>query len=111
MKLYILTKDGKIRTTSDVLKWGKAFTNTDRVIAKTQVEGVKVSTIFLGMDYNFLGNGSKPHLFETMIFGSKRKAFRNYQVRYATKKEAEEGHKYAVQFVTRYFTKKMLKKL
>jgi hypothetical protein len=57
---------------SDVLKWGKWFETADRVVQKTRVTPkVEVSTVFLGLDHNFLDKG-KPVLFETMIFGGKR---------------------------------------
>jgi hypothetical protein len=38
-----------------------------RQVAETLVGEIRVSTIFLGLDHNFLGNGP-PVLFETMAF-------------------------------------------
>jgi len=50
----------------DVFKWCAWFERTDRHVAKTRVNGVYISTIFLGLDHQF-GNGA-PLLFETMTF-------------------------------------------
>lgn len=57
-------------------------------------ESVKVSTVFLGLDYSF-GRGKKD-LFETMIFGGEHNG---YMDRYETKAEALEGHERAVRLV------------
>ncbi len=59
-----------------------------------QDELVKVSTVFLGLDYSF-GQGKKD-LFETMIFGGEHNG---YMDRYETKAEALEGHERAVRLV------------
>ena len=78
----------------DVIEWGRWFEDADRSVASTVLEnGVRVSTVFLGLDHNF-GSG-EPVLFETMIFGGKHD---KYQERYATWGEAEAGHKQAVEF-------------
>lgn len=50
----------------DLLEWGKFMESGDRIVAKTQIDEVLVSTVFLGLDHNF-GPG-EPLLFETMIF-------------------------------------------
>lgn len=112
---YILTKDGKVRKCNDLWKWSDWFETSgkQRILEQTTTHGVRVSTVFLAMDYSFNWGGGqpKPILWETMIFGSDLKVFTEWQVRYATKEEALAGHKHAVEFVNRYFTKKMLKKL
>jgi len=54
-----------------------------------------VSTVFLGLDHSFSDEGP-PILFETMIFGG---VFSEYQDRYATWDEAEEGHKKALNMI------------
>lgn len=112
---YILTKDGKVRKSNDLIKWATWFETSGkkRILEQTTTQGVSVSTVFLAMDHSFNWGRqpSVPILWETMIFGSDLKFFKNYQVRYATREEALEGHKHAVEFVNRYFTKKMLKKL
>ena len=80
------------RQEPDLIKWSKWFKTADRHVAKTELPGdVKVSTVFLGLDHAF-GDGP-PILFETMIFGGPKD---QYQERYLTWEEAEEGHKIAV---------------
>lgn len=90
-KKYILEgKEPKL--VEDVIEWGRWFETADRHVAKTDLpNNVRVSTVFLGLDHNFLGG--KPILFETMIFGGKHD---QYQERYFTWEEAEKGHKQAV---------------
>ncbi len=51
----------------DLLKWGRWLESADRRVGETIVEGVRVSTVFLGLDHGW-GEGP-PILFETMIFG------------------------------------------
>jgi len=58
-------------------------------------ETVMVSTVHLGMNHNFMNDGP-PLIFETMIFGGKHD---QYQERYATKEQAEEGHREALRLV------------
>jgi hypothetical protein len=64
-----------------------------KVVAKTQIGNVEVSTVFLTLDHGF-GSGP-PILFETMVFDGSG----NGQdcVRYATWDEAVEGHEKIVQ--------------
>lgn len=103
---YILTKTGKVRPIKDVRKWAKWFESAGlkRLVGDTNVleSGVRVSTVFLGLDHNF-GLEGKPILFETMIFGSDKKIFKEYQERYCTPEEAEKGHRAAVRFVKKVF--------
>lgn len=73
-------------TTADA--WGLAFTR-DRTVARTIVrEPVTVSTVWLGIDHNFSGDGP-PLIFETMVFGGGNDGA---QYRYATEAEALAGH-------------------
>lgn len=88
--MYIL-KDKKPYPETDVLKWAQWFQSADRIVAKTFIlDKIVVSTVFLGTDHNF-GMG-KPLLFETMVF----EKYENFQQRYSTWEEAEEGHKAVV---------------
>lgn len=72
------------------------------VVEKTFVEAVEVSTVWLGIDHNFLGG--TPIIFETMLFTRDlipttlfgrvelvRDDF-GYQWRYATEASARAGH-------------------
>ena len=94
---YIL-KDGVPVKCDDVLKWAKEFKKSDRIIAQDELGGVRVSTVFIGIDHG-LGFG-KPLLFETMIFGGEHD---EYQERYSTIEKAKEGHKKALSLVEPYF--------
>jgi len=88
----------------DVIKWAKWLeanndltrVNRTRFLADGIIrrEDITISTVFLGLDYSF-GEGP-PLLFETMIFGGEHD---QYQKRYVTWDEAEEGHKKAVAMV------------
>ena len=59
------------------------------------VNGKRVSTIFIGLCYDF-NNTGKPRVFETMVFNGGEGI---YQDRYCTWKEAEEGHQQAIEWV------------
>ncbi len=64
-KHYIL--DGKTPVPVGLMEWAEWFGRNDRSVAKDEFEGVVVSTVFLGLDHNFFGDGP-PLLFETMVF-------------------------------------------
>lgn len=65
-----------------------------RVVEKTVIGAVEVSTVWLGLDHGF-GVGP-PLIFETMIFGGH---LDQHQQRYSTKAEAQAGHARAVEAV------------
>lgn len=89
---YIL-KDKK-PVPAELVEWANWFETADRVVAKDEIGDIKISTVFLGLDYSF--GAGKPLLFETMIFGGEND---QYQERYSTWEEAEAGHKEAVALV------------
>ena len=89
---YIL--DGKTPVLCDLLTWARWFENSDRRVASTEVGGVHISTVFLGLDHSF-GHGP-PLLFETMVF---RDGDGEEQERYSTWEEAEAGHERMVERV------------
>jgi hypothetical protein len=68
-------------------RWGKDFSNRDRVLAKTDVGDYEVSTVFLGIDHSHSPDGP-PILWETMVFGEDAE----YQERYPTYADAARGH-------------------
>lgn len=82
---YIL--EGKKAVPCDLMTWAKAFEKSDRTVAKSEKGGVKVSTVFLGLDHQY-GEGP-PLIFETMIFGGEHD---QYQDRHSTWEQAEAGH-------------------
>ena len=64
-------------------------------VAETNIGDVRISTVFLGLDHSFSGDGP-PVLFETMIFGGRLDEF---QDRCCTWDEAEAMHAEAVRQV------------
>jgi len=88
---YILV--GKTpKKVSDVKEWGTFYRkeNSRKVkFDELMIDGEKVhvSTVFLALDHAFGNHG--PVLFETMIFGGQHDEF---QERYHTYEEAEDGH-------------------
>jgi hypothetical protein len=81
---YIL--DGKTTVPADMMTWAKSR-NQPRHVGNDKIDGVHVSTVFLGIDHQW-GDGP-PLLFETMVFGGE---FDQEQERYSTYEEAEAGH-------------------
>lgn len=98
MGAYILDENKQPILCDDINIYGKWFADiNNRRVAKTIIGKVEISTVFLVYDHSFhLPGGGKPVLFETMIFGGKHN---EYQERYCTWTEAEEGHKLAVAMV------------
>lgn len=83
---YIL-KDKQPVPEPDIIAWAKWFGTNKRHVAQDNVGESHVSTVFLGVDHNFIGG--RPVLFETMIFGGEHD---QEQERYCTWDEAEAGH-------------------
>jgi hypothetical protein len=78
----------------DLMEWANYIESETRHVGDTMVGGVRISTVFLGLDHSF--GGERPVLFETMIFGGEHD---EYQERYSTWDEAEVGHAAAVKLV------------
>lgn len=78
----------------DLLKWARWFEKADRHVFETQIGGIWISTVFLGLDHSF-GRGL-PILFETMIF---RGGAGGEMFRCETWEQAEAQHKEAVALV------------
>lgn len=84
--MYYILKDRIPVPCPNPIEWAKSYETSERVVAKTELEGgVLVSTVFLGIDLNFYGGS--PLVFETMIFD-------------ATWEQAEAGHEEAVKLAT-----------
>lgn len=94
MTYYILDDKGNPIAEKDVLVWGRWLETADRTVAKDNVGDVKISTVFLGLDYSW-GDGP-PLLYETMIFGGEHD---QYLERYTTREEALKGHKVVLAWV------------
>jgi hypothetical protein len=56
---------------------------------KTYAEDIEVSTVFLGIDHNFFGDGP-PLIFETMVF---RDGLGDEMMRCSTWEQAQEQHR------------------
>lgn len=83
----------------DLEEWYSKLTDEMRRIDFSSIvdksgEIVHISTVFLGIDYNY--GGGDPILFETMIFYGPHDG---YQRRYHTYDEAENGHKQILNMV------------
>ena len=60
--------DGQeVKPTLDAKKWSQEFERAHCIVAQTDVGSYWVSTVFIGIDHNFFGDGP-PLVFETMIF-------------------------------------------
>jgi hypothetical protein len=83
----------------DQSAWQRRFSDYDyKVVARTAVSGWSVSTVWLGMDLNYAGQGP-PVIFETMVFPPEGLATEGeYCMRYATEAEARAGHEEAVRW-------------
>lgn len=100
---YILIKQKPVRCL-DLLGWGRWMGEGPRHVGDVTKKGVRVSTVFLGLDHNY-GLG-EPILWETMIFGNN---VGDIMCRYRTMNQAREGHRQAVKLVRR-MTKCPIKK-
>ena len=80
------------------MEWAKkmATKNYKRVQETTLPDGKWVSTVWLGLNYNF-NTTSFPLIFETMVFRTERDLDDLYCERWATLAEAEAGHKRIVE--------------
>lgn len=89
MGLAILV-DRKVLPIEDSIEWGKwiesNWETSARLVAYSIFPEGKISTVFLGINHGFSGNSL---WFETMIFGGEHD---EYQKRYETWEEAEQGH-------------------
>jgi len=92
----------EVKPATDLYEWGEWMENASRHIARDEVSGFIVSTVFLGIDHSF--GHSEPLWFETMVFradsSGEMKGREDYeQWRYSTIEEARFGHKAAVEAV------------
>jgi hypothetical protein len=92
MEHFILDANGNPEPCHDLAQWGLWMNDFERRrVALYECDGVKVSTVFLGLDHQF-GNG-EPLLFETMVFGG---PLDGEQDRYSTREAALAGHESTV---------------
>jgi len=95
--LYYL--DGETIVPCDNLyEWARWFEEANTRVDYTEITSqCKVSTVFIGIDHRYFGDGP-PLVFETMIFGGPDD-IDLYQWRYGSWDDAATGHKAAVRKV------------
>ena len=100
---YIRTATGVVQACPDVLTWSHWFKTADRQIALTLIgdgpDLVRVSTVFLGLDHDFLGR--RPVLWETLVFGG---SLDGKMYRYESELQAQQGHEKLVALVKQTMT-------
>ena len=89
--------DGKMAVQcADLWDWAEWMQTGDNRVALDEIGGIRVSTVFLGLDHNWSRQGD-PLLFETMVFMLDDEA--GDMNRYFTWGEAEAGHKKIVELI------------
>lgn len=101
MMLHYVLADGEPVGVTDVLMWARWYEGTfdsgeRRVAEDTIGNGVWVSTVFLGTDYDFVGKGP-PVLWETAVFEKDEPVDIR---RYSSREDAERGHREVVAALT-----------
>ncbi|HJY45276.1 MAG TPA: hypothetical protein VJ301_11690 [Propionibacteriaceae bacterium] len=87
-RYYILDGD-HVAIPVDVLTWARWLETADRHVGRTVLDGVVVSTVFLGLNHSYGDRHAARHIFETMVFGG---PLDEECERYATWAQAEAGH-------------------
>lgn len=102
---YILDEYGNPVPEPDLYKWAMWLEHShlssgkdNRIVQQDFIDGIKISTVFLGLDQNLLGlrGQGPPILWETMIFGGLHDC---YMARYTSREEAVLGHAEALQMI------------
>ena len=71
-------------------EWAEKIDLKERIVEQTEIStDVRVSTVWIGIDHNFLNPGNPPLIFETMVFGGPNDLECH---RYSTEEEARLGH-------------------
>lgn len=102
-KQYILDSEGNPIAEDALLGWAKWFETAERHVGLDTINGVKISTVFLGIDHSF-GRG-KPVLWETMTFTKRKGSYnflnQNLCGRYTNVQDAKEWHQLVCESVKR----------
>lgn len=106
MNLFYILKDKKL-VPCDAEEYGKWMKQewenfheagkSNVVVAKTNIDDIEISTVFLGIDHGFSIRNKAPIIFETMIFNG---VHDQEMRRYCTWDEALKGHEEMVKMVT-----------
>lgn len=105
---YILAADGETPIPEpELVKWAAWFESAERHVAQDSLaDGLRVSTVFLGLDHNFgFGSERVPILWETMIFGADGD-LEDYQERYKSYADAVAGHAVALDLAKKWLAGK-----
>lgn len=86
--------DGHTPVPATLMEWANWYQTGERRVAQDEINGVRVSTVFLGLNHAW--DDGPPLLFETMIFGGEHD---QHQERCSTWDEAELMHARAVGLV------------
>lgn len=95
MSLYYILDSAGEPIATDVETWACWFETANRRVAETRIKGVRISTVFLGLDHQFRLSG-RPILWESLIFGG---PLDGEMVRYETLTDAIRGHERLVKLV------------
>jgi hypothetical protein len=87
---YTLDADGLPVPEPDPLAWGDWYEKADRHVADDRLGPACVSTVFLGVDHDFSGEGP-PVLYETLVFWEGHPLDETMR-RYASRAGALRGH-------------------
>jgi hypothetical protein len=94
---YILDAEHNV-VPAELIEWAKWLKDSDRVVKQEDIGPYWISTVFLGLDHNYLIEGP-PLVFETMIRNERENSWLDYQTRCATWAEAEAMHQEALAYV------------
>ena len=99
--MYYKLDENKKVIPSSIEEWSdfiiKEFPTNYTRVGNDIIDGNLISTVFIGLSYAYSIHSGNPIVFETMIFDKNNHGF--YQEKYSTWKEAEEGHKKAIEWV------------
>lgn len=105
VSMYYKLDENKNVVTGTMYDAEEIFTHPDKKIVKQDTVGDKfISTVFLPIDHGYprwSGHTENylPVVFETMIHDETKDEWTNYQERYHTWDQAEEGHQRAIEWV------------
>ena len=107
---YVLV-ERRVVECPDLMQWAQWYEAAHKDgsfrVGETVVRELRVSTVFLGIDHRFLGDGP-PIVFETMVFNEIGEGRERYaqafdececMQRYCTYAEAEQGHEAIVEML------------
>lgn len=101
--MYYKLDENKQTVPCDLAEWSNMVEDPEgRHVDWIEIDGHNISTVFLGLDYNYFGD--RPLIFETMIFGKDGDAI--YMTRASTWDEAKEQHEKAKEWLFKNIEKR-----